>query len=244
MKALILAAGYATRLYPLTKDFPKPLLKVGSKPIINFVVEKIERLKEVDEIIVVTNRKFISYFKRWAKGLKTRKKLAVVDDLTKSLTDRRGAVGDMCFVVEKRNIKDDLLVVGGDNLFDYDLRGFISFAQVNKMNPAIGAYDIKDLRKAGHYGVVKVNKKMKVIDFQEKPDRPNSTCVAMCLYYFPKNSISLIKEYAKGGNHRFDATGSYIDWLRKRLPVYAYIFEGKWFDIGSIRFYNEAKKRF
>jgi glucose-1-phosphate thymidylyltransferase len=244
MKAIILAAGYATRLYPLTKDFPKPLLKLKDKPIINFIIEKAESLDAINEIIIVTNSKFISHFKKWAKGLKINKKLTLVDDLTKSLEDRRGAVGDMAFTIEKKRIKDDLLVIGGDNLFDYNLAKFFSFARENKDKPVIGAYNIKVGEKAKHYGVIKTNKQMRIVDFQEKPDKPKSTYVAMCLYYFPKESVNLIREYVKGGKHRLDATGLYIDWLSKRTAVYAFVFEGKWFDIGDHRFYNEAKEKF
>jgi glucose-1-phosphate thymidylyltransferase len=244
MKALILAAGYATRLYPLTKEFPKPLLKVGRRPIIAYIIDKLKAIEGVDEIIVVTNSKFISQFRKWSRGLKIRKRLSLVDDLTKSLLDRRGAIGDVNFVINKKRIRDDLVVIGGDNLFDGRLDGFLSFAHRLKTNPVIGAYNIKDIREAKKYGVIKLSASNKVIDFKEKPQNPNSALVAMCLYYFPKERLRLIKEYLKNKADKRDATGFYIDWLRKKVPVYGFVFEGLWYDIGSYKFYHQARETF
>lgn len=244
MKALILAAGYATRLYPLTKEFPKPLLAVQGRPIIDYIIDKLEAIGEIDEIIVVTNSKFISRFRKWADQLQSSKRISLVDDLTKTLESRRGAVGDMYFAVARKRIKDDLLVIGGDNLFGGDLDDFISFAEENKPYPAIGVYDIKDKSEAKKYGVVKLDREKKLVGFREKPTDPDSTLVAMCLYYFPKENLSLIKEYARIHLGENDATGFYIDWLRKKVPVYGAVFNGRWYDIGDYKFYNEAKKRF
>lgn len=244
MKALILAAGYATRLYPLTKDYPKPLLMIRHKPIINYIVEKLQEISGLNEIIVVTNHKFISLFRKWKKRLNCRKRISLVDDLTYGLNDRRGAIGDMIFAIHKKRIKEDLLVIGGDNLFDNDLDYFLSFANANKPNAVIGAYDIKNIRQAKKYGLIKLDKKNRVVDFQEKPKAPKSTLVAMCLYYFPKERLKLIKEYLKNKRHKQDATGFYIDWLRKRIPVYGVVFDGFWYDIGDFKFYREARKEF
>jgi len=244
MKALVLAAGYATRLYPLTKEFPKPLLIVGERPIIDYIIDKIDNVEEINEIIVVTNSKFIAQFRNWADKLKSPKRISLVNDLTKSHEDRRGAIGDMNFVLEKNLIDDDLLVIGGDNLFDGDLGDFISFARAHQPNPVIGAYDIKDKLYAKKYGVIKMDKKNQVIDFKEKPEKPNSTLVAMCLYYFPKARLSLIKKYLDIKHDKHDATGFYIDWLRKEVPVYGFAFQGRWYDIGHHEFYHEAKQKF
>ena len=243
MKAIILAAGYATRLYPLTKEYPKPLLMVRQKPIIGYILDKMAQIKEIEEIVVVTNSKFFPKFKDWQRHLEIKKPISVLDDLTKDNAHRLGAVGDMGFAIGEKNIKDDLLVVGGDNLFDGDLRDFLAFAGMHKANPAIGAYNIRIKSKAVRYGVLKIDRKNKVVDFQEKPEKPKSTLVAMCLYYFPAKRLGLIKEYLKE-NKRFDATGSYIDWLREKVAVYGYIFSGSWYDIGDHKFYNEAKGKF
>jgi glucose-1-phosphate thymidylyltransferase len=244
MKALILAAGYATRLYPITKEFPKPLLKVGDRPIIDYIIDKLANIEAIDEIIVVTNTKFISRFRKWAKKHKNKKGLNLVDDLTKSLDDRRGAIGDMNFAINKKHIKDDLLVIGGDNLFDGDLRDFLQFAKIKNKKPVIGAYNIRSRVKAKKYGVIKLDRKNRVIDFQEKPVSAKSTLVGMCLYYFPKEKLSLIKKYLESKANKKDATGLYIDWLRKKIPVYGFKFNGRWYDIGDYKFYNEAKKKF
>ncbi len=244
MKALVLAAGYATRLYPLTKEFPKPLLAVQGRPIIDYIIDKLQEVSEIDEIIVVTNSKFISRFREWAEGLQTTKRISLVDDLTKTLQTRRGAVGDMYFAVARKRIKDDLLVIGGDNLFGKELDEFIMFSEEKKPYPVIGVYDIKDRLEARKYGVVRLNRDKKLMSFKEKPTNPDSTLVAMCLYYFPAEKLSLLREYAKKHLKESDATGCYISWLRSKVPVYGFIFSGRWYDIGDFKFYNEAKKRF
>ena len=244
MKALILAAGYATRLYPLTKEYPKPLLKVNRRPIIDYIIEKLATIDDIDKIIVVTNSKFMSQFRKWRMKLKVNKHTNLIDDLTKDNESRRGAIGDIDFVIEKKSIKDDLLVIGGDNLFDSNLKDFFGFVKNNKNNPVIGAYNIRNKVDAMKYGVIKLDKENKVIDFKEKPKNPKSALVAMCLYYFPKERLRCIKEYLNSKFEKIDATGLYIDWLRRKVPVYAFVFNGHWYDIGDREFYNQAKQTF
>jgi len=244
MKALILAAGYATRLYPLTKEYPKPLLEVKSRPLVDYILDKLCSVEAIDEILVVTNNKFFLKFKDWAKGKKIKIKLTIVNDLTKSLEDRLGAIGDMNFVIEKKRPNDDLLVIGGDNLFNEGLEGFIEFAKVKAPSPVIGIYDLKNIKEAHKYGVIKLDKNCKVVDFKEKPKLPKSTLVAMCLYYFPKEKLGLIKKYLKDKKNKQDATGYYIDWLRKKEAIYGFTFHGAWYDIGDAKFYNKAKASF
>ena len=239
-----MAAGYATRLYPLTKEYPKPLLKVGRSAIIDYIVEKLDSLDDIDEIIVVTNSKFFAQFKKWRQAKRIIKPVRLVDDLTKSESDRRGAIADINFVINTKKIKDDLLVIGGDNLFDDDLKYFMSFVKANKNKALIGAYDIKDRRKAADYGVIKLDKKNKVVDFAEKPKNPKSSLIAMCLYYFPESKIKLVREYLQAKAAKSDATGLYIDWLRKKVAVYGYIFAGRWYDIGRYNSYQEAQEKF
>ena len=244
MKALILAAGYATRLYPLTIEYPKPLLEVRHRPIIDYIIDKVKTTETIDEVIVVTNSKFISSFKKWATGLQFNRPLTLVDDLTKDHADRLGAIGDMHFVINQRHIKDDLLVVGGDNLFDGKLTEFLSFAQDKKSNPIIGVYDIKHKEQASKYGVIKMDAENRIVDFEEKPKTPKSTLIAMCLYYFPRDKLGLMQEYLDTKTDKHDATGFYIEWLINRAPVYGFIFGGRWYDIGDHKFYNEAKATF
>jgi glucose-1-phosphate thymidylyltransferase len=244
MKALILAAGYATRLYPLTREYPKPLLKVGKRPIIDYIIDKVSILEDIDEIIVVTNSKFFPIFKKWAVGVKIKQRFTLVDDLTKSHADRLGAIGDMSFAIEQKGITDDLLVVGGDNLFDGELHDFLSFAKTKNLSPVIGAYDIKDKGQAKKYGVIKIDAQSRIIDFKEKPGVPKYTVIAMCLYYFPKGKLGLIRQYLESKADKHDATGFYIDWLRKKERVYGFVFNGRWYDIGHHEVYSQAKERF
>jgi glucose-1-phosphate thymidylyltransferase len=246
MKALILAAGYATRLYPLTKDYPKSLLAVKQRAIIDFIIDKLDSLDAVDEIIIVTNSKFISQFRKWQKKQSTDKPIHLVDDLTKDNASRLGAIGDMDFVINEKRLRDDLLVVGGDNLFEDGLSGFLRFAQERrKKSPVIGVHQLKDKAHASKYGVLKLDKKNKIVDFQEKPARPKSRLVAMCLYYFPKEKLGLVRKYMQRRTRKkADAVGLYINWLSRKVAVYAYIFGGRWYDIGDHKFYAHAKDNF
>jgi len=244
MKALILAAGYATRLYPLTKDYPKPLLEVKGKPIIGYIVDKLEAVSGIDEICIVTNNKFILTFRKWIKSVKSSKKIILVNDLTKSNQDRLGAIGDIDFVIKKLKILDDLLVVGGDNLFSASLKGFLGSSLKRKPAVSLGLYRLKQKKDASRYGVVKLDILKKVISFQEKPKKPQSFLVAMCLYYIPKDYLGLIKEYMQDKKLKTDATGSYIAWLKDKVDVYGYVFGGSWFDIGDYKYLNAAKKVF
>lgn len=244
MKALILAAGYATRLYPLTKEYPKPLLEVGGRPIINYIIDKLNTVSGIDEIYIVTNSKFIRIFRQWVKLIKSPKKITLIDDLTKSNQDRLGAIGDINFVVNKLKVQDDLLVVGGDNLFSGPLKSFLNFSAQKDSAVSIGLYRLKQKKDASRYGVVKLDVSKKVISFEEKPRKPKSSFVAMCLYYLPEVRLKLINEYMRNKKIKTDATGSYIAWLKDRVDVYGYVFGGSWFDIGDYKYLNAAKKDF
>jgi glucose-1-phosphate thymidylyltransferase len=244
VKALILAAGYATRLYPLTKKYPKPLLTVSGRPIIDYIIEKLASCGEIDEIYVVTNSKFISDFRKWSKKTKSPKKITLVDDLTKDNRDRLGAIGDIDFVIKRKKLQDDLLVVGGDNLFSGPLSDFLRFAKKNKPCVSIGLYRLKRKKDASRYGVAKLGRSKKIASFQEKPLHPQSDLVAMCLYHIPRESLQLIDVYLRGQTKRADATGSYIAWLKTRTDVYGYVFGGSWFDIGDFKYLNSAKEEF
>jgi len=243
MKALILAAGYATRLYPLTREYPKPLLEIKGRPIINYIVDKLSSVRAIDEIYVVTNSKFIRIFRKWAKTIKSSKKIVLVDDLTKNNQDRLGAIGDINFAITRKKIRDDLLVIGGDNLFNGSLSGFLNSVRKNSQAVNIGLYRLKQKKDASRYGVVKLDNHERVISFEEKPKHPLSSLVAMCLYAIPKDCLGLIKEYIQGKKNKLDATGGYIAWLKDRSPVYGYVFNGFWFDIGDHKYLNAAKEK-
>jgi glucose-1-phosphate thymidylyltransferase len=198
----------------------------------------------INEIYIVTNSKFISDFRRWAKTVSSSKKVTLVDDLTKNNLDRLGAIGDINFAIKKKKIQEDLVVVGGDNLFSGSLQGFLGAAKKNIAPASIGVYRLKHKNDASHYGVVKLDKLKRVISFQEKPKHPESNLVAMCLYYISKNYLNLIDTYMQDEKRKADATGSYIAWLKDKVDVYGYVFSGSWFDIGDYQYLNAAKEKF
>ncbi len=242
MKALILAAGYATRLYPYTKNFPKPLLEVNKKPIIDYLVAKLEKVTGLSEIIVVTNSRFFHNFESWRKDLKSSKKIRIFNDRTQSPRDRLGAIGDMNFVFFKAGFNEDYLVIGGDNFFKEPLSRFVARSKANPGSVTIGVCDIKKKSEASNYGVVKLDRSGRVTDFQEKPPRPASSLVAMCLYYFPRSQVGLIRDYLKDPANNSDAAGAYIGWLTKREKVSAVVFRNYWVDIGHIQTYEKVSK--
>jgi len=219
------------------------LLEVRSKPIIDYIIDKLNSIREVDEIIVVTNSKFISKFKIWKKKVLLSKSLTLVDDLTKSNADRLGAIGDVNFVINKLGIKEDLLVIGGDNLFSGGLKNFLSAAMKKKPAATIGLFKLKNLKDASRYGVAKLNRSGRVIEFLEKPAKPKSHLVAMCLYYIPSECLNLVSNFIKICK-KSDATGHYIGWLKDRVVTYGFIFKGSWYDIGDFKYLNAAKENF
>jgi glucose-1-phosphate thymidylyltransferase len=244
MKLLILAAGYATRLYPLTENQPKPLLPVAGKPMIDHVIEKFHKAKEIDEIYVVTNNKFTTHFENWAKDASRKhggRKITVFNDQTMSDTDKLGAIGDINFVLQKTQVNDDLIIVAGDNLFSGTLENYVQQAQ--KKGILIGVYDVKDLEAIKKYNNISLDQEGRVTYFEEKPKEPKSTITAIALYHYPKSALSLIQQYIKEGNNP-DQPGRLVQWLYTRQPVYTYLIEGVWLDIGSKETYEEANKVF
>jgi len=244
MKVLILAAGYGTRLYPLVKDTPKALLEINKKPLINYILDRIVNLSGLNEVILVTNDKFSSHFQDWAQKQKTfPHPIKIVNDGTKTPEDRLGSIGDIEFALKQEKIDDDVLVIGSDNLFDYNIDEYITFAHVKSPAVSIGLYDINDLGTARQFGVVKLGENEKITSFEEKPQKPQSTLVAMCFYYLPKDSLGLIGDYLLECG-KSDTAGDYIRWLVENSDVYGFKFVGKWYDIGSIEAYEEAQRKF
>jgi glucose-1-phosphate thymidylyltransferase len=241
---LILAAGYATRLYPLTKKYPKPLLEVKGRPIIDHILEKLGAVDGLSEIYIVTNDKFIGHFRKWVKTAKSPAKITLVNDLTKSNADRLGAIGDINYTVKTKKVGEDLLVVGGDNLFSGSLQDFLLACRRNKASAGIGLFRLKRKKDATNYGVVRLDKNKRVVDFEEKPACPASNLVAMCLYYISKGHLRLISAYLKERKIKTDATGSYIAWLKDKTKVYGHVFRGSWFDIGDFKYLNAAKAKY
>jgi len=242
MKALILAAGYGTRLASVIKDTPKPLIPVGDRPLVDYVVEKLQHIKSLTEIVVVSNNKFTPNFQQWAsnrRGIPIR----IVNDGTNTPEERLGSVGDIRFVWEREKSLDDWLIIGGDNLFDGDLSQFVDDAIAKTPAITIGIYDIHDIQAATKFGVLGIDANRKVISFQEKPKVPASSLITMCLYYFPKATLAYLPEYLKEST-AVDAAGSYIKWLSEKKNVYGFQFSGKWYDIGSIESLEEARAHY
>ncbi len=242
MKAIILAAGYATRLYPLTINKPKALLTINEKPIINYIVEQINTIDVVDEIYVVTNHKFIDSFADWQNEIESRAKITVLDDGTTSEQDRKGAIGDIAFVIEKMNINDELLVVAGDNFFTYPLKNYYDFyKQKDKDCVCVKVWnDEKTLR---NFGIALLDQNNKVLDIEEKPENPKSNTVVFAMYLYQKDTIPLFEKYLSQGNNP-DAPGNFPAWLYKQKEVYAYTFKGECYDIGTPESYQEVQALF
>jgi glucose-1-phosphate thymidylyltransferase len=242
MKALILAAGYGTRLAAVAKDTPKPLLDVAGRPLIDWSLRKLKPVKGLTEIVVVSNNKFYGKFIEWAKTHPD-VKIRIVNDGTNSPEERLGSVGDINFVWSKEKELDDWLILGGDNIFDQDFNVFMEFAKSKSSAVTIGLYDIKDIAGATKFGVCAIDNNDKVISFEEKPAQPKSSLISMLLYYFPKEAVGYISEYQKESN-ALDAAGSYTKWLSEKKNVYGFQFDGKWYDIGSIESLKEAQDYF
>lgn len=244
MKAIILAAGYGTRLYPLTKKYPKPLLPVAGRPILDYIGAKLAGIETLKEIIVITNARFYPNFLKWAKKFKAGPTIKILNDGTRNEDERLGAVGDISFALKHEAVKEDVIIFGGDNLFKEGLDGFMKFALGKKPGASIGVYDIKKKSLAVKYGVVKLDAESRITDFSEKPEKPASSLVATCLYYIPKEKLKYFAQYQKNCRDGCDASGSFIGWLSREDNVYSFVFKKKWYDIGDLKVYREADKAF
>ncbi len=243
MKTVILAAGYATRLYPLTENKPKALLPIGSKPLIDHLADKIAAIREPNDVVLVTDDRFARQFEEWAQKSRLPSRPRVLNDGTTSNDNRLGAVGDLDFAVRKAGLKDDLLVLASDNLFDGSLADFAVFARANK-GAAIGVYDIKDpALGAKRYGMVTLDGTGRITAIDEKPDHPRTRFASMGIYYFPASSLGFIREYLASPDKK-DAPGYYATWLLGKMPVYGHVFRGRWYDIGSIDQLEEAGREY
>ncbi|MBE5747106.1 MAG: nucleotidyltransferase family protein [Clostridiales bacterium] len=240
MKCLILAAGYATRLYPLTENFPKPLLKVQDKTILDWLVDDIDSLGLVDEYVVISNHKFAEHFSAWAAE-KTQK-VTVVDDGTSSNETRLGAVRDIQFAIDKLSLDDDILVIAGDNLLDFSLTAFIKYAK-NKGASCIMRYFEPSMEKLQKCGVAEVDGTDKILRLTEKPQEPQSNWACPPFYYYTKADAKLVKKGIEAGCG-VDAPGSYIAWLCTQTTVYAMEMPGKRYDIGNLASYEKVQKEY
>lgn len=242
MHAIILAAGYATRLHPLTENTPKPLLNVAGKPIIEHIIRKLEQIGQINRICIVTNDKFESHFNKWLKNFDAQKPIEIINDGTKSNEGRLGALGDIHHIISNKGINDDIIVVAGDNLFELDLLEVANFFRKKKSN-VIVLHDVGDFELAKQYGIVGIDENNIVVNFEEKPLVPKSTLASTGIYIFPKKTIGLISKYIAQGNNP-DKTGSFIEWLHKRDDVHSFVTCKKWYDIGSLEQLEKANRHY
>ena len=240
MKCLILAAGYATRLYPLTENFPKPLLKVQDKTILDWLIDDIDTLNAVDEYVVISNHKFAHHFEAWAKN-KTQK-VTVLDDGTSSNETRLGAVKDIQFAIETLGLDDDMLVIAGDNLLDFSLTRFIRYA-LEKQASCIMRYYEANAQKLLKCGVVTVDESDKILRMTEKSPTPETHWCTPPFYYYTREDARLVEKGIAAGCGT-DAPGSYIAWLCTQTPVYAMEMPGSRYDIGNLESYETVQKTY
>ena len=238
MRCILLAAGYATRLYPLTKDTPKPLLKVAGKPILEHILSRVEKIDAIQEITIVTNDKFHARFLEWKKDYASNKKIEILSDGTKSNNDRLGAIGDIHFVLKAKNIDEDVLVIGGDNLFEFSLARLAQFFK-EKGKSVVALVDVKNRELAKNYGIVGLDTKQRIVAFWEKPEKPESTLASTACYLFSKEDIEELERCIQE-HHQPDNLGDFIKFLSEKKPVYGFVFAERWFDIGDHQQLKEA----
>lgn len=236
MKCLILAAGYATRLYPLTENFPKPLLEVKGKPILDWLIEDIGSL--ADEFVVVTNHKFVQHFENWARG----RKIRIVDDGTSSNDTRLGAVCDIQHAIERASLYDDLLIIAGDNLLDFSLKGFIGYAR-EKNSSCTMRYWENDMARLRKSGVVTVGEDDRILAMAEKPAEPESHWCTPPFYYYRREDLLRIPEAIRDGCGT-DAPGSLVAWMCRHTVMHSMEMPGKRYDIGTLESYQEIKAHY
>jgi glucose-1-phosphate thymidylyltransferase len=240
MKALLLAGGYATRLRPLTDTTAKPLLPVGGRPMIDWIVDRIVEAGEVDEIHLVTNAVYAADFERWAEG----RSITVWNDRTRSNEDRLGALGDIALAIDRGGLEgDDLLVIAADNLFEFSLADYCAFFRAKDNGSAVAAHRLADASLARLYGVIELDEDDRIVGFEEKPERPRSNLVATATYIYHRNHVPLLERYLADGNQP-DPPGQFLVWLHQREPVYGFRFDESWFDIGDPEQLLEADNRY
>ncbi|MCL1878283.1 MAG: nucleotidyltransferase family protein [Defluviitaleaceae bacterium] len=239
MKAIILAAGYATRMYPLTENTPKPLLPFRGSTVIDHIIAQVNALPDIDEIFVVTNSKFFSHFCEWAKTAPSAAKISVIDDGTSSNETRRGAVGDVYFAICEKNIDDEIVVVAGDNFSTYDLHEQYDVYRKTGCDTICGK-EMDDEERIKAFAVALADEHGKVLDLEEKPAKPKSNLAIYATYFFRRDTVPLFKKYLdEGGNA--DLIGAFPQWLYTRRDVYVYKMNGECYDIGTIEMYEQLK---
>ena len=245
MRVIILAAGYATRLYPMTHTQPKPLLSVAGKPMIEYVLDNLAPISGLEQVYVVTNAKFAGHFQTWADAYHAgHPKLAftIVNDGSTDDSNKLGAIGDLHLVLTREQLDDDLIVVAGDNLFSQSLEGFGRYGR-EVGAPVLAVYDVGDLEQIRKYSAITIDADRRIRFFEEKPKQPTSTITGIALYYYPAAILPLIRQYIAEGNNP-DQPGRLVQWLYPRVPFYTWPVPGLWYDIGSKETLEEANRIF
>ncbi len=240
MKCLLLAAGYATRLYPLTENFPKSLLEVRGKTILDWLVDDLNLSGKIDEYIVISNHKFFNSFSDWAKTKNLN--IKVIDDGTLSNETRLGAVKDVEFAINSLSIDDDVLVLASDNVLDFSLRSFVNYTEVKKASCVMRYYE-ESVKKLSKSGVLTVDENDRVLSMAEKPENPESNWCCPPFYFFTREDARKISLAIKNGC-KTDAPGSFISWLCKNSTVYAMEMPGSRYDIGNLESYENVKETY
>ncbi|MDS0293346.1 NDP-sugar synthase [Halogeometricum luteum] len=236
MKAVVLAGGYATRMWPITKHRPKMFLPVGEETVIDVIFEDLEEDDRVSEVFVSTNERFEEVFEEYLADSPFEKPTLSVEETVEE-DEKFGVVGALEQLIDRENVEEDLVVIAGDNLLSFDVSEFVDFFE-EKNTPSIAAYDVGSKERAKSYGLVELEGD-KVVNFQEKPDEPNSTLVSIACYAFPAETLPKFDEYLTGGNNP-DEPGWFIQWLQGKGDVHAFTFDGAWFDIGTPESYLDA----
>lgn len=243
MKCVILAAGYATRLYPLTENFPKPLLDVKGKTIIDWLIGDLDSLGIVSEFVIVSNHKFLEHFNKWQESLNYNAKITVIDDGTTDNENRLGAVKDIAFAIETCDIKDDMIVLAGDNLTDFSLKGFVDYF-LKKQATCIMRHYEPSVEKLRRTGVIQIDENDKVLLMQEKPAEPVSNWAVPPFYIYRADDLGKILKAVKEQVCNVDAPGDFIAWMCKNSDVYAYEMPGSRYDIGNLESYREIQENY
>ena len=242
MKNIVIAAGYATRLGELTKNFPKPLLKIGDNTILGRMIDDIDRIPEIDEHIIITNHKFAHIFEQWKLGTAYQKPITIIDDGTETNDTRLGAVCDLLFAIEKLGIDDDMLVVAADNLLFFSFKEFVDFAN-EKGTSCIMCHEQPSIEKLQRTGVVVLDNNNKVLNMEEKPEHPKSHWAVPPFYIYKKHDLDLIRHSVENGCGK-DAPGNLAHYMVDRTTIHAWPMSAGRFDIGSLDTYYEACEKF
>ncbi|MCL2387369.1 MAG: nucleotidyltransferase family protein [Defluviitaleaceae bacterium] len=239
MKAIILVAGYATRMYPLTENLPKALLQLRGKAILDYIVEQLNAIPDVENIYVVSNSKFYPHFCEWAKTANTEIPIDVLDDGTTDNENRRGAVGDVQFAITEKSINDELVIIAGDNYFTYDLREQLDVFRKTGCDTLAGK-ELHNIEQLKAFAVAELDPNGKVLDLVEKPAEPKSNMAIYATYFYTKETAAMFAQYLNEGNNS-DLIGAFPQWLHKRKDVYVYKMNGDCFDIGTIETYTKLQ---